>query len=321
MFTRKDFLTGGVALAAAGAFGEKAKGKAALATPDVVFKDLQTVKTLSGGGRVYALSSRIDSISLSTVFVSPEGKILVVDGGNLARGGDGRFLGDFLRKLGGHVDYWFITHAHGDHYGALADIVKRPDCGGLKIGRVVHNFLPLDFIAATEKASIPYVTPFLEDLGKSGLRVEKPVVGQTFDLGEGLAFECLNDYDLSMRNNSINNSSICYRVTNGGKSILVTGDIGVEMGDKLLKIQPPEKIKSDVVFLSHHGQCGANKNFYAAVKPEICVWPTPQWLWDNNIGGGVGSGPWRTNFTKCWMQELGVKRQILLTKDAALGPI
>ena len=58
----------GVVLAAAGVFGEKAKGKAALATPDVVFKDLQTVKTLSGGGRVYALSSRIDSISLSTVF-------------------------------------------------------------------------------------------------------------------------------------------------------------------------------------------------------------------------------------------------------------
>ena len=46
MFTRKDFLTGGAALAAAGVFGENAKGKAALVTPDVKFKDRQTVKVL-----------------------------------------------------------------------------------------------------------------------------------------------------------------------------------------------------------------------------------------------------------------------------------
>ena len=55
MFTRKDFLTGGVALAAAGvAHGNvpSPTGKAALTTPDVKFKDLQTVKMLSGGGRI-----------------------------------------------------------------------------------------------------------------------------------------------------------------------------------------------------------------------------------------------------------------------------
>ena len=59
----------------------------ALALPDVTFKDLQTVKMLNDGGRVYALSSRIDSISLSTVFISPEGKILVVDGGPMGQHG------------------------------------------------------------------------------------------------------------------------------------------------------------------------------------------------------------------------------------------
>ena len=43
------------------------------------------------------------------------------------------------------------------------------------------------------------------------------------------------------------------RVMNGGKSIFVTGDIGWPMADKILKTVPKEKIKSDVVFLSHHG--------------------------------------------------------------------
>ena len=93
------------------------------------------------------------------------------------------------------------------------------------------------------------------------------------------------------------------------------------MADKMLETVPHEKIKSDVVFLSHHGQNGANKNFYEVVNPEICVWPTVHWLWENNSGGqGPGSGPWLTNYVKCWMQDIGVKRQFLLTKDAALGP-
>ena len=126
-----------------------------------------------------------------------------------------------------------------------------------------------------------------------------------------------NDYDLSMRRDAINNSSICYRVTNAGKSILVTGDVSVEMGAKMVRTLPPEKLKSDVCFMAHHGQAGADKAFYVAVRPEVCIWPTPQWLWDNDFGGthGPGSGEFLTNYVKCWMQDLGVKRQILLVRD------
>ena len=51
----------------------------------------------------------------------------------------------------------------------------------------------------------------LKNLKKSKLKVETPKVGQIWNFGEGLTFECLNDYDLSMKGNSINNSSICKR--------------------------------------------------------------------------------------------------------------
>ena len=271
-----------------------------------------------GGWTMYMFADRGNNVMLSTLFKSPSGKVVMIDGGWPK---DADFLVPALKELGGTVDAWFLTHAHCDHYGALADIVSKPKQEGLRIKKVIHKFLPLDFIAETEKSSLQYVTPFLKNLKESKLKVETPKVSQTWDFGEGLAFECLNDYDLAMKGNSINNSSICYRVTNGGKSILVTGDIGWPMADKMLKTVPKEKIKSDIVFLSHHGQNGANKNFYEAVNPEICVWPTPQWLWDNNHAGrGYGSGPWLTNYTKCWMQDIGVNRQFLLTRDAALGP-
>lgn len=60
MVTRKSFLASGAALAVGAALGEGGKSNGcslAKALPDVKYKDLQTVKMLSGGGQIYALSS------------------------------------------------------------------------------------------------------------------------------------------------------------------------------------------------------------------------------------------------------------------------
>ena len=326
MFTRKDFLTGGVALAAAGGrFSSAAadaqervppeNATAALTTPDVKFKDLQTVKMLSGGGRVYALSSRIDTISLSTVFVSPEGKILVVDGGHYP---DGPFLGEFLRALGGHVDYWFLTHAHEDHFGALVAMTdNRPDNGGVSIGELIYDFPDRKWMESLEKGMKPHFEKFYTDLIDGRLKGVKHgdcSPGRVVNFGSW-SFEILNA-PFKFNGNPVNNASVMISVKAGGKTWLETGDMGVEGGRDALKKLGAARLKHDIVFLAHHGQNGTDKEFYAAVKPEAAVWPTPSWLWDNRVTNGTyGSGPWRTNYTKCWMQDLGVKKNYLLVKD------
>ena len=321
MFTRKDFLTGGIALAAAGGVRgaavatRPAAGKAALVTPDVTFKDLQTVKMLEGGGRVYALSSRINSISLSTVFVSPEGKILVVDGGHLHGGGDGKFLGDFLKKLGGHVDYWFITHAHEDHFGALVTMAERPDFYGVTIGELIYDFPDRKWMESLEKDMVPHFKRFYTDLIGGRLKNVKHgdcSPGRVVKFGSW-SFEILNK-PFIFNGNPINNASVMISVKAGGKTWLETGDMGVEGGRDAMK-KLGSRLKHDIVFLAHHGQNGTDKDFYAAVKPEAAIWPTPTWLWDNDNGGGPGSGPWRTNYVKCWMQDLGIKKNYVLVKD------
>ena len=316
MFTRKDFLTGGVALAAAtGVRGALGAANKALATPGVTFKDLQTVKMLNDGGRVYALSSRIDSISLSTVFVSPEGKILVVDGGHLHLGGDGKFLGDFLKKLGGHVDYWFITHAHEDHFGALVTMAERPDLYGVTIGELIYDFPDRKWMESLEKGMVPHFKKFYGDL--IGVRLKNVKhgdcsPGRVVKFGSW-SFEILNK-PFIIKNNPINNASVMISVKAGGKTGLETGDMGVEGGrDAMAKLGG--RLKHDIVFMAHHGQNGTDKDFYAAVKPDAAIWPTPTWLWDNNNGGGPGSGPWRTNYVKCWMQDFGIKKNYVLVKD------
>ena len=321
MLTRKGFLAGGVAMAAAGgvrgalgATGPAGAAKKALATPDVVFKDLQTVKMLEGGGRIYALSSRIDSISLSTVFVSPEGRVLVVDGGHLHKGADGKFLGDFLRKLGGRVDYWFITHAHDDHFGALATMCEKPDLYGVAIGEFIYSFPDREWMIKHEPSSKNYLGEFYgKILGRlKNVKRGDCSPGRVVKFGSW-SFEILNE-PFMFEGNPINNASVMISVKAGGKTWLETGDLGVEGGrDALEKLGA--RLKHDVVFMAHHGQNGVDKAFYTAVAPEAAVWPTPSWLWDNNSGGGPGSGPWRTNYVKCWMQDLGVKKNYVLVKD------
>ena len=317
MVTRMDFLKGGVAVAAAGALrttsGAASCGMTALKTPDVKFKDLQTVNTLSDGGRVYALSSRVDTISLSTVFVSPEGKILVVDGGHYP---DGPFLGEFLRALGGHVDYWFLTHAHEDHFGALIAMTDRPDKGGVSIGELIYDFPDRAWMESIEKSMKPHFDNFYTNLIDGRLNDVKHgdcSPGRVVNFGSW-SFEILNA-PFKFNGNPVNNSSVMISVKAGGKTWLETGDMGVEGGRDAMK-KLGARLKHDIVFLAHHGQNGTDKEFYAAVKPEAAVWPLPSWLWDNRVENGTyGSGPYRTNYTKCWMQDLGVKKNYVLLKD------
>ena len=313
-----DFLKGGVAVAAAGALrttsGAASCGMTALKTPDVKFKDLQTVNTLSDGGRVYALSSRVDTISLSTVFVSPEGKILVVDGGHYP---DGPFLGEFLRALGGHVDYWFLTHAHEDHFGALIAMTdNRPDNGGVSIGELIYDFPDRAWMESIEKSMKPHFDNFYTNLIGGRLKDVKHgdcSPGRVVNFGSW-SFEILNA-PFKFNGNPVNNSSVMISVKAGGKTWLETGDMGVEGGRDAMK-KLGSRLEHDIVFLAHHGQNGVDKDFYAAVKPEAAVWPLPSWLWDNRVTNGTyGSGHYRTNYTKCWMQDLGVKTNYVLLKD------
>ena len=117
-----------------------------------------------------------------------------------------------------------------------------------------------------------------------------------------------------MKNDPVNNSDIVYQAVINGKKLLFLGDLGYEGGKRLLKECGEETLKSDIVQMAHHGQNGVGKEVYMAVSPDICLWPTPEWLWNNDSGDGPGSGLWKTLEVRGWMEELGVKDNYC-TKD------
>ena len=53
------------------------------------------------------------------------------------------------------------------------------------------------------------------------------------------------------------------------------------------------------------------KTLYADIAPKICLWCTPQWLWDNDAGQGYNTHTWQTVIVRGWMEELGAQRHIV----------
>ena len=99
----------------------------------------------------------------------------------------------------------------------------------------------------------------------------------------------------------------------GGKRLLFLGDLGVEGGNRLLNEyrNNPGELRADIVQMAHHGQSGVDRNVYEAVRPTICLWCAPAWLWNNDNGGGVNSGNWKTLEVRNWMRQLGAKTHVV----------
>jgi sugar phosphate isomerase/epimerase len=111
----------------------------------------------------------------------------------------------------------------------------------------------------------------------------------------------------------VNEHSVIFRMDLGGTSIMFTGDAQVNAGNKALADwESTGLIDCDICKMAHHGQDGVGRNFYEAVSPEICLWPTPTWVWDN-VNGNL-----KTLEVRAWMEELGVEKNYKAFEGSAV---
>ncbi len=241
---------------------------------------------------------------MSYVIRTAGGKVIVIDGGTA---GDAPYLRGFLASLGNRVDVWFISHMHDDHFGALGEILKKPQ--GLSIGRIYSSTLADEWVKQyCDDGEYKSWIEFKQALHTAGKRIIELRLGSRMNI-DGVVVETIGIANPEFHVNAINNSSIVLRVSDASKSVLFLGDLGPEGGEKLLQGKYGGRLDCDYVQMAHHGQNGVGLDVYKAASPEYCLWATPIWLWDNNINGqGKGSGPWRTLEVRAWMEQIGVKR-------------
>lgn len=228
-------------------------------------------------------------------------KIIVIDGGTID---DTENLVEQINKHGGKVDAWFLTHLHDDHLGAFYNIANDEQ---IQIEKIYCSFNEYSWYEENEPSRAEFSKQILEILKQDNIKdkVEDVSLNQDINIDD-IKIEILGIKNPEITENAGNEQSMVVKFDTGKTTFLVLGDIGVKSSEKLLNTQK-EKLKSDIVQMAHHGQSGATKELYEQINPTICMWPTPEWLWNNDSGEGKGSGPWKTLETRQWMEELKAK--------------
>lgn len=241
------------------------------------------------------------------ILKTDDNKLIVVDGGDKQIT---ELIHDYIIQLGGTVHHWILTHPHKDHAGVLNQILS--NTSDIQIQSIVHTRVDLELIKRHEPGSYEYVKDFYSVLDTSGIPLLDVENQENIDLGQGVEMKVLGVRNPGIVANLVNNSSLVFQVKSKSKSILFTGDLGIEGGNRVLVNNDASTLRSTYVQMAHHGQDGVSKEFYAVVQPQIALWPTALWLWENNLDAkGFNTGPWKTLIVKRWMDELNVKENIV----------
>ncbi len=276
---------------------------------------------------IHMLRSATGTQMNSFLITTASGKIIAIDGGFRA---DAPYFLNYLKSVVGslsspakempktgsghcppHIDAWFLTHPHDDHVDAFFEIMEH-HADEVTVGAVYLNFPSESFVAKEDASAAGTMRDFYRALPRFADRVRICSGGDSLDVGEA-HFDILYSHDFEVNRNVANNASLVFRMELGGKSVMFTGDCGVEAGQKILRLwKDSGLLKCDVCQMAHHGQNGCDRDFYEAVSPEECLWCTPQWLWDNDAGKGYDTHVWKTIVVRGWMDEIGVKRNYVI---------
>ncbi|MCD8083042.1 MAG: MBL fold metallo-hydrolase [Clostridiales bacterium] len=258
-----------------------------------------------GGAVLTMLASQTEGQMMSFLLETAEGSLIVVDGG---RWDDADYLMEQIRACGGHVNAWFLTHAHTDHVGSLLKLLTDEADGvdtGIEIDHIYYNFADISWYMVHELGDLGTAGSIISYLDALPASMRHTVSRGDVITVDGVTVTVMNDrYEPDadhVGERDGNDASIAYRMLVNGVSILFLGDLQQAGGEWLLA-ESGGDLKSDIVQMAHHGQNGVGEEVYQAIDPSICLWPCPQWLWDNE------GDAYRTPETKAWVQKLHVEK-------------
>lgn len=216
--------------------------------------------------------------TLSYLIEDGRGGLAVVDGG---RAWQSIPLVEEIKKRGGRVDYWIITHPHDDHCGVLCSVLEAGwDETEISIGEILIGEMDYE---AVEKQGIRVDTYSYLLRGLNGHENVtwlkngdvKNVLGLQMEV-----FHSCNELVISKSDNILNDGSMVFKLTGKEESILYLADIGELVADEIMT-EYGDKLNADYVQMSHHGNGSLPDAFYELVSPKAALFDAPDWLMEN----------------------------------------
>ena len=195
--------------------------------------------------------SFLDVGQADSIFISCNGKTMLIDGGNTA---DGEFVCSYLRSSNvNKLDVLISTHAHEDHVGGLCSVGEEFEIDKAVISPKSHD-------------SDCYEN-FINTLESSGVSYSEAEHGTSFDFG-GAKVEILGP--VSENPESMNSSSVVSKLTYKGVSFLFTGDCTAEEEKEILNAG--YNVSCTVLKSGHHGSdYSSSYVFLREAMPEYAI--------------------------------------------------
>lgn len=153
------------------------------------------------------------------------------------------------------IDVIALSHAHSDHMGGLAAVVRN-----FQVGEFWHGPTP----------STSAYDALMRQAARQGIPTRQKVAGDRISLGGALVEVLWPPRDRPLASAPSNDDSLVMRVSAGEAAVLLTGDISQEVEGEL--VRSGARLKSTVLKVAHHGSKGSSSaEFLTCVGASVAL--------------------------------------------------
>lgn len=202
----------------------------------------------------------------------PKGPTILIDAGYQSQAQ--KSLVPFLKKKNiSTIDYFFISHAHRDHYEGAFEILK----SGINIRRIfAHRPPELRNICASDCCC--HYSSYLELTQL--IPTTDVFVGQIIPLSKDVQIRIVDLWNSGDSTTDINDTSILTKLETNNYSIFFAGDLNAIRSKRLVG---NVDLRADILKLPHHGLEGmAVSAFHKTVGADVFLAPCPVIYWESD---------------------------------------
>lgn len=246
---------------------------------------------------------------MSYVLQMSNGNFLIVDGGyNTEEEAD--HLYTFLKSKTPEgqkpiIEGWFISHLHGDHYGAFLAFSNKYNETHVELKAMYWNFLD----SKTQEGVASYAVAQIESGARkwSGVKLyTKMHTGMTVEFaGANVSILCTHEDVYPSSFIDANDTSTVYRFEVAGQKVIFLGDCRDNECAAMLRSfgEDSSELKADIVQWSHHGYEGATYDMYSAIGAHTVLFPMNVVGWQEKNYTDETSDPNPNSIVSSWINN------------------